>query len=163
MLVVRPESSAASVGLSLLPLFSGACGGLYIILTRKLGKMESSFQLVTQDGAVASGACILLFLLSLTSSARGAVSVPPDLLRVFGPPVIAAVIGMISSLAMIKAAQLAPSAPDVRSKTCTGTTRTLNRLTSDGANEERPRNQVQLVQQIQRVLEVPRVAIPCSP
>ena len=110
MLVVRPESSAASVGLSLLPLFSGACGGLYIILTRKLGKMESSFQLVTQDGAVASGACILLFLLSLTSSGRGAVSVPPDLLRVFGPPVIAAVIGMISSLAMIKAAQLAPAA-----------------------------------------------------
>jgi len=38
------------------------------------------------------------------------VSVPPDLLRVFGPPVIAAVIGMISSLAMIKAAQLALAA-----------------------------------------------------
>ena len=110
MLVVRPESSGAGFGLSLLPLFSGACGGLYIILTRKLGKLESPFQLVTQDGAVAGGSCMLLFLLSLYTSEAGLSPAPVDLLGIFGPPVAAAAIGMISSLAMIKAAQLAPAA-----------------------------------------------------
>lgn len=110
MLVVRPESSGTGFGINLLPLFSGACGGLYIVLTRKLGRMESSFQLVAQDGTVAGVACMLLFLLSLGLSTAGTPPVPADLLVIFGPPVIAAVIGMISSLAMIKAAQLAPAA-----------------------------------------------------
>ena len=53
---------------------------------------------------------MLLFLLSLGLSTAGTPPVPADLLVIFGPPVIAAVIGMISSLAMIKAAQLAPAA-----------------------------------------------------
>lgn len=110
VLVVRPESSGAGLGVNLLPLFSGACGGLYIILTRKLGRLESSFQLVTQDGAIAGVTCILLFLLSLGVSNAGQPPVPGDPVIIFGPPVVAAIIGMISSLTMIKAAQLAPAA-----------------------------------------------------
>ena len=109
MLVVRPESAGAGFGVNLLPLFSGACGGLYIVLTRKLGRMESSFQLVAQDGAVAGVTCMLLFLFSLGLSKTGTLPVLADLFDIFGPPMIAAVIGMISSLAMIKAAQLAPA------------------------------------------------------
>ena len=110
VLVVRPESAGAGFGINLLPLFSGACGGLYIILTRKLGRMESSFQLVAQDGAVAGVTCMLLFLLNLGFVGVSMPPVPSDLLTILGPPMIAAVIGMISSLAMIKAAQLAPAA-----------------------------------------------------
>ena len=37
MMVVRPEVSDGSLGLRLLPLLSGALGGLYIVATRKLG------------------------------------------------------------------------------------------------------------------------------
>ena len=110
VLVVRPESAGAGFGINLLPLFSGACGGLYIILTRKLGRMESSFQLVAQDGAVAGVTCMLLFVLNLGFVKVSVPPVPSGLLTIFGPPMIAAVIGMISSLAMIKAAQLAPAA-----------------------------------------------------
>lgn len=110
VLVVRPESSGAGFGVNLLPLFSGACGGLYIILTRKLGRMESSFQLVAQDGAVAGITCMLLFVINLGFVRVSVPPFPSDLLTIFGPPMIAAVIGMISSLAMIKAAQLAPAA-----------------------------------------------------
>ena len=50
--------------------------------------------------------------LLVTDSYFGTGSVPPmptDLLTIFGPPAIAAAIGMISSLAMIRAAQLAPA------------------------------------------------------
>ena len=43
MMVVRPEVSDGSLGLRLLPLLSGALGGLYIVVTRKL--MTSHFQL----------------------------------------------------------------------------------------------------------------------
>ena len=114
MMVVRPAASGGSLALSLLPLLSGAFGGLYIILTRKLGDHQPAFQLVCQDGAVCSITVLLVFMSSLlvTDSYFGTGSVPPmptDMLTIFGPPAIAAAIGMISSLAMIRAAQLAPA------------------------------------------------------
>ncbi len=50
--------------------------------------------------------------LLVTDSYFGTGSVPPmptDMLTIFGQPAIAAAIGMISSLAMIRAAKLAPT------------------------------------------------------
>ena len=97
MMAVRPEASA----LSLLLLLSDAFGGLYIILTRKLGDHQPAFQLVCQDGAVSSITVLLVFMSSLlvTDSYFGTGSVPPmptNMLIIFGPPAIAAAIGMIS-------------------------------------------------------------------
>ena len=46
MMMLRPGASGGSLALSLLPLLSGAFGGLYNILTRKLGDHQSAFQLV---------------------------------------------------------------------------------------------------------------------
>ena len=65
MMVVRPAASGGSLALSLLPLLSGAFGGLYIILTRKLGDHQPAFQLVCQDGAVSSITVLLVFMSSL--------------------------------------------------------------------------------------------------
>ena len=61
LLVTQPDASGTGFGFNLLPLLSGAFGGLYIIVTRKLGAHVSPLQLVCQDGATASlfGACAL--------------------------------------------------------------------------------------------------------
>ena len=110
MMVVRPEASDGSLGLRLLPLLSGALGGLYIVVTRKLGGDQSAFQLVCQEGAVASVTIFLIFIgLHMLAGGPG-LPLAVDLGTICGPPVIAAAIGMISSLAMIRAAQLAPAA-----------------------------------------------------
>lgn len=110
MMVVRPEVSDGSLGLRLLPLLSGALGGLYIVVTRKLAGDQSAFQLVCQDGAVASVTIFLIFIgLHMLAGGPG-LPLAVDLGTICGPPVIAAAIGMISSLAMIRAAQLAPAA-----------------------------------------------------
>lgn len=90
MMVLRHEASGSSLALSLLPLLSGAFGGLFIILTRKLGDHQPAFQLVCQDGAVSSITVLLVFMSSLlvTDSYFGTGSVPPmptDMLTIFWP------------------------------------------------------------------------------
>ena len=109
LMVVRPQAGGGNIALNLLPLLSGGLGGLYIIITRKLGIRQSSFQLVCQDGAVASVTILMIFIgLHLLAGGPG-LPVILSLWTICGPPGVAAAIGMVSSLAMIKAAQLAPA------------------------------------------------------
>ena len=110
LLVAKPDGSGAGFGVNLLPLLSGAFGGLYIIVTRKLGAQESPLQLVCQDGATASLSVLAIYLASIFI--RGE-AIPPVVLEpatFLVPPLLAATIGMVSSFAMIRAAQLAPAA-----------------------------------------------------
>jgi drug/metabolite transporter (DMT)-like permease len=110
LLVAQPDGSGAGFGFNLLPLLSGAFGGLYIIITRKLGTRESPLQLVCQDGGTASLSVLFIYLVG--NFIRGD-AIPPvvlDPLTFLVPPLLAATIGMISSFAMIRAAQLAPAA-----------------------------------------------------
>ena len=109
LLVAQPDASGTGFGFNLLPLLSGAFGGLYVIITRKLGAQESPLQLVCQDGATASLSVLAIYLASIFM--RGD-SIPPVVLEpvtFLVPPLLAATIGMISSFAMIRAAQLAPA------------------------------------------------------
>jgi len=110
LLVAKPDASGSGFGVNLLPLLSGAFGGLYIIVTRKLGAQESPLQLVCQDGATASLSVLALYLAGIFI--RGD-AIPPEVLEPVTfllPPLLAAAVGMISSFAMIRAAQLAPAA-----------------------------------------------------
>ena len=110
LLVAQPDASETGLGFNLLPLLSGAFGGLYIIVTRKLGAQESPLQLVCQDGATASLSVLAIYLFG--TFIRGE-AIPPVVLEpvtFLVPPLFAAAIGMISSFAMIRAAQLAPAA-----------------------------------------------------
>ena len=108
-LVARPSAGSGSIFINLLPLLSGAFGGLYIVVTRRLGMNQSPFQLVCQDGTVA---CLSVLIIYLAGMQMSGWPLPPVLLdwEVFlVPPVTAALIGMVSSLGMIRAAQLAPA------------------------------------------------------
>lgn len=109
LLVAKPDGSAAGFGFNLLPLLSCALSGLYVILTRKLGAQESPLQLVCQDGATASLSVLVIYLVGILI--RGE-TIPPVVLEpatFLVPPLLAATIGMISSFAMIRAAQFAPA------------------------------------------------------
>tara|TARA_X000000950_G_scaffold175734_1_gene213592 strand:- start:2021 stop:2953 length:933 start_codon:yes stop_codon:yes gene_type:complete len=109
LLVAQPDASGTGFGVNLLPLLSGAFGGLYVIITRKLGAQESPLQLVCQDGATASLSVLGIYLVGIFI--RGE-SIPPvvlDPITFLMPPLLAGTIGMISSFAMIKAAQMAPA------------------------------------------------------
>ena len=110
VLVAQPTGSEAGVSFNLLPLLSGAFGGLYVIVTRRLGAQESPLQLVCQDGATASLLVFGIYLVGLLIHGETMPLVILDPVEFLLPPLLAASIGMISSFTMIKAAQLAPAA-----------------------------------------------------
>ena len=110
LLVAQPNDYGTGIGFNLLPLLSGAIAGLYVVITRRLGTKESPLQLVCQDGAIASLSILLLYLVSNFIQGTSILSMAFEPLAFLLPPFFAATIGMVSSFAMIRAAQLAPAA-----------------------------------------------------
>lgn len=109
-IILRPDPAIAFNSYLFLPLISAAFFALNIVLTRKLGDGQQPLRLLCQDGAVA---CVTIGALYGAMVLMGAAIVPDiiwDPTAFLLPPVVAAIIGLVSSLGMIKAAQLAPTA-----------------------------------------------------
>jgi drug/metabolite transporter (DMT)-like permease len=110
LLIIRPTQLDANAVTNLMPLGSAALFGLYIILTRKLGGAQSRFQLLCQDGALATVLFGGLYLGILVIGEGTLPAIVWDPVLFLLPPVLAAVVGTLSSLMMISAARLAPAA-----------------------------------------------------
>ena len=112
-LIIRPDMEGTFDPHNLLPVISAGFFGLYIILTRKLtapqSTPQSTFQLLCHDGAMASVSTAAIFGVMLASDVSSWPTSPPPVAVFVIPPVLAACVGTVSSLAMIKAARLAPA------------------------------------------------------
>ncbi|NCF48986.1 MAG: EamA family transporter [Bacteroidetes bacterium] len=109
LLIIRPSQLDANALTNLMPVISAALFGLYIILTRKLGGAQSHFQLLCQDGAIATILFGGLYLVVLGAGEGTIPAIVWDPVLFLLPPVLAAAIGTVSSTMMISAARLAPA------------------------------------------------------
>ena len=108
MLIIRPTELDATFLGSLFPLAAAVMFSLYIVLTRKLGKVQPPIYLLLQDGLVASSLMVGIYAIILFTSQQSIPAVIWDARIFVLPPAMAALIGSISSLMMIQAARLAP-------------------------------------------------------
>ena len=108
MLIIRPTELDATFLGSLFPLAAAVMFSLYIVLTRKLGKVQPPIYLLLQDGLVASSLMVGIYAIILFTSQQSIPAVIWDARIFILPPAMAALIGSISSLMMIQAARLAP-------------------------------------------------------
>ena len=110
LLIIRPTGLDASILASLFPLAAAVMFSLYIVLTRKLGKIQPPLYLLLQDGLIASSLMIGIYGVIFFMLQQSLPAVLWNAHIFVMPPAMAALIGSISSLMMIQAARLAPVA-----------------------------------------------------
>ena len=108
LLIIRPTGLDASILASLFPLAAAVMFSLYIVLTRKLGKIQPPIYLLLQDGLIASSLMIGIYGVIFFMFQQSLPAVLWNVHIFVMPPAMAALIGSISSLMMIQAARLAP-------------------------------------------------------